>query len=251
MNLTPEQSFLNDIMGGNTASDYSIPKQNIHKPKLPISECQILLKNESKLNDKLLDFFKRNLKKLNGTRTMFEWVIVYEDEVEYYEDQDIDKFPAMILDGDVIFGLTDIKKTLNDLVFPKRAKPSGNGNKQTGAATTTREKPKISESTGDDVRDYFLNDIKKNETCDEVDENNEFGQTLSRRMTAMMEARSKSGMENKSGSSQKNNQSFNTGRNTDEVPSTDVMDIVAQTNTGTGEDDLMEKYWQNQELTDI
>jgi hypothetical protein len=248
MNLTPEQSFLNDVMGGSMpGSDYSIPKHSPLIPKPPVRECQILLKSESKLNDKLLDFFKRNLKKLNGTRTMFEWVVVYEDEVEYYEDQDIDKFPAMVLNGNITFGLTDIKKALNELVFPNKSKPVTNNKRS--QQPSQKDPPKFTDSTGDDVRDYFLNDINKNEKCDEVDETNEFGQTLSRRMTAMMEARAKSGMPSKATSSSLSN--TNTTKNNGEIGSTDVMDIVTKNNTGSGEDDLMERYWQNQELTEI
>jgi hypothetical protein len=275
--LSHEDEFLQQMMGNDDSYNFNAtpipapsPQRHQHQQQRPqLKQLQVLLKSDSRLNDKLLDFFKRNLKKINSCGYIFEWIVVYEDEIEYYESQDINKFPALILEDGVAFGLNEIKMSLNELVNPKVKhvhvnrndnQPRRNDQNNHGNHGSQRQN-NPSESTGDVFRDYLMNDINKNgEKCDEVNENDDFTNSIQRRMTAFSKTRKE--LETKTN---KKNVNLNGNGNTyddedgnDNVnhrsggrqnggDSSNVMDIVKQVNKGSQEDDMMTKFWANQE----
>lgn len=80
-------------------------------------QCKVLLKEKSKLNSKILKYFKKNITDLNNNKLYFEWIAVYEEEEEYYEEQGIDKFPSMIVGNSTITGVTNIIKSLENILY--------------------------------------------------------------------------------------------------------------------------------------
>jgi hypothetical protein len=74
----------------------------------PAQNIKILLtSNASKPNKKLLKYFKQNLQPLNKAGLVFNWIVVYEDEMDLYEDQGITSFPVLI-HTETIVGVADI-----------------------------------------------------------------------------------------------------------------------------------------------
>lgn len=250
-------------------------------------KCRILLKQNSKLNDKLLNYFHKNLGELNHCGIIFEWIVVYEEEVEFYEEQDIDKFPTMVLNGKNIAGMSGIIKQLNNIID---GPVNANGRKSGRNGAQKKNSRSSSKADNGDIKDYLMSQLRDD---DGDEEESDGGFDVSKRMAAMNRARKTAGLHvGSSGTSnpevhdrrrprqkrvtfhnndsdedrtiQSNNrrqggrpQVTNGGRNQhnnyddEQVLSTNTMDLIKNMGDDTVEQDMMEKFWDNMEETDI
>jgi hypothetical protein len=128
----------------------------------------LMLNSKSEFNMKLIRFFKQNLYILNKKGMKFEWVVVFEDEMEMYEQQGLDKFPVMIFNGKNIIGTNSIIDTL-------------------------KGKPPVQEEYHHqaDTRDILYNMIRdKDEGLDDEDN---YSKTITQRMANMNRLRQQHG----------------------------------------------------------
>lgn len=274
--LSPEDTFHKNLISENETTENLYMPKRIAKPNNTntkqimhnlddtsnFTKCKILLKDASKLNKTIIDFFKENLQVLNMSKFMFEWIPVYKEEVEFYDEQGIDKFPVMIINNDNhITGISNILDILENIV---------NKNQNILQNNKQEYKPKRQEPS-EELKDYFMDELnaKGNDDDDDDDDNDKsFSKTVQDRLRNMNSARKKGGLHtldstsesvdnsNKDvfGKSQKksnhtNQSSITTNKST--IGSIDPIDIIKQISTKSGEDDMMNKYWENQEETEL
>lgn len=287
MSLSPEDLYDKQIFDTDTGvsnnSYASPPIQRIsgHKPraKTSLKKCKILLKDESKLNKKLIDFFKRRLLHLNSIGYVFEWIAVYEDELEFYEEQDITKFPMMLCNDEQIPGINNIIKVLSG---------DGESIQKPVRSVTSRKQSAIAKvNNADDLKDYFMGEMNNDDQ--EVDENEGTSTDFSKRMAEMNRSRKNAGLHTTSSS--KSNPEVHENQNTNQrgvanqraaprhpprIPnrapsrvsfqdneddndhcetqlSTNTVDLIKSHGTGDDADDsMMEAFWSRMEdETDI
>jgi hypothetical protein len=293
--------FVNNERTGQVPAynDYS-PSPNLEqpresqRPKLPANAAKVLiLNNPSKLNKKLIKFFVTNLDYMNSKGMFFELIVVYEDEMEHYDEQDITEFPMLIDGREQIAGVDSIINNLRSKISnTKNGRIAGGGNGRGGGGGGGN-----GGGGGDnELRNYFLKELKNDD--DDVDDNDMFANTITQRVAAMNKARSASGqhtirMSNPEihertarSASKHNNYGFNDdvgkyddplqnamqtarrkpytaptpqrGDNLEYIPPEETprydapsaTDIARATSKGSMDDDLMLKYWENQETTD-
>lgn len=263
-------------------------------------KCGVLMKEDSKLNNNVIRYFKNNLHKLNRRNIVFKWVIVYEEEEELYDEQGITKFPTLVYDDVNISGVSNIVRFLDitsqnggDAALDDFNQRSNGGNMQRngnqqgnrnnhgnsqGNRNTPRG-PSVNQiSQGDDIKDYFMNALKDDNM--DMDTEPDPSSEISKRLAAMNNARRSAGMAiNGQGSSnpelheaaakkrvhftdpvddnprnqQYNNygQNNNSRNNTNVQLSTRTMDLIKQGGSGDQDDDMMDKFWANQEETEL
>ena len=207
------------------------------KQQKPLTVAKVLMKQMSKLNEKIVNYFKKNLLDLNASNFVFEWIAVYEEEMEYYEEQGLEKFPVLIVDNINITGVSNIFRYLNDIIESNR----------------TVRKVKKSESIDievDEMHDFLLNELKSNDNDKETDEQEVFSNSIQHRVSAMHSARKAGGMEIKEDDDifVKNSPAPKLNNSADQA-SLKTTDIAKRISKGSGEDDMMDKYWANQEET--
>ncbi len=246
---------------------------------LPPNAIKILILNApSKLNKRLIKFFMSNLEYMNTKGMFFDWIVVYEDEMEHYEEQNITEFPMLITEREKIAGASSIISKLQSMISgTKRASSSyASGNDPDG-----------------ELRNYFLKELD-NKQDDEVDDNDMFKNTLTERIAAMNKTRQASGqhavkttnpeIHERMARSASSNNNYNfddrtrggfdphrytrhtqppvaAGRtdNLEYVPPEETprneapsaADIARYTSNGSIDDQLMMNYWENQETTDM
>lgn len=229
-------------------------RTNKAKNRTPVKILQI--NKNSALNKKLLSFFNTGLDKLNATGYIFDWILVYPEEIDLYEEQGIKSFPVMLIDEKKITGTNAI------IDFFGGAKCK----KVRFAANT-----KISKNDDDMVRNYLLNELD-NKDDDGMDDDEVFANTVTQRINAMNKARGAGGQHTISMSnpeihersarsaSRHNNFDFekrptkNQNLSDSGAGSVDsAANILRKTTSAKGDldDDLMLKFWQNQEETEI
>lgn len=216
--------------------------------KISFNNCQVLLKQSSKLNKKIIEFFKLNLTELNKSGYVFEWISVNEEEIEFYTEQDIDKFPSIVIDNNVVSGISSIISILKGFI---NKKPQ---NKQ----VNKQKKPIINNES--DIKEFLMNEINKND--DEEDEVETQQTNMHKRATEMMSKRSSMGLENPNGSSEDNSEEYNNinkpnnsnQSNNDNVITSDstlnTVNLIKKTGVK-DDDDMLDAFWGNQELTEL
>ena len=218
----------------------------------------LLTSTPNTINKQLIQFFKENLSDLNKRGMVFDWVVVIKDELDLYKEQGITKFPVLMDESQQIIGANAIGKYLDrNIAVSKNEKRPENEN---------------------DVRSYLLNEISN--TKDDVeDEDGEFKNSVMQKMTEMNKMRGSMGqhtlstsnpeMHDQAAVSLKKTQRPNniehpppkhqTPKQTPsknvtfatENPKSEIMQAVKNTKNNDLDDELMEKFWMNQELTEI
>ncbi len=304
--LYPESLDIDKSINYNSSFNFD-GNQKIIKPQNAIgrgskmSNVQVLiLNNPSKINKKLFNFFANNIDTFNQNGIIFEWIIVYEDEMEQYEEQEITEFPVIITDNDHIVGVDMIIDYLSGLVSDTELKtepnyPSRHRSKNKGKKKLNNNKLSNDDS---DIRNYFLKELDNKEEDD--DEDDIFANTVTQRVAMMNKARQKNGqptikMSNPEihertarAASRKNNYKFDNDQNYDDTlqnainnarkninqqtnnrtsePRTNNLeldhdeeefrknnikqtpspvDVAKSTSTGSIDDELMLRYWEN------
>jgi glutaredoxin len=271
--MNPEDIYHNQLLS-QTKDDYRIPEMPTRQMrKQPIkrvyTDVKIFLKDESKLTERLIDYFDRYLTQLNKQGFKFEWIIVTDNEEEFYEDENITKFPTLLVNDENISGVSAIIKTLMNMIkFGADAQvPS------TSVRPPQQAVKSAVEQNDETVRDYFLNSIHDEDNDDDLDEGTKFANDISSRIANMQESRKNGGMP--TGTSNRKSVSFgsdlnqrpgppkNKGRGRDykvttnfnnSAPvSTNMVDIIKfnkKSNKGASdEDSMLEKFYENQEET--
>jgi len=225
-------------------------------------KCQILLKQLSKLNKKLIEFFKRNLTMLNSKGLEFEWISVDDDELEHYEDQNIDKFPTLVMGPNMISGVTNIKNKLLEItssgrldnIQDPRFDPRNDPRNNTRNAIDSNKQASLKINNEESMRDYFMNelDMPGDDNGDEENVSN----TISQRASAMNQARKNMGQHTTSSSAanpevhENGEKRYEPKKNTNNIDSLNTVDII-KNNKNLQDDDMMDKYWANQEETEL
>jgi hypothetical protein len=184
MSVLEEDLFEQQMLGNYNQESEQVYKVYNKQPaqKKQFDQCKIMLKEESTLNKKIINYFMHNLRKLNARDLMFEWIIVYEDEVEFYEEQDITKFPTAIYKDSQITGVSRIIDFLEEFLED-----------DTPVIKSTKKVSKISNDS--DVRDYLYNAIKDSDGDSSDDSGDgDLSKDLSRKFAEMTNARKNVGM---------------------------------------------------------
>ena len=260
MSLSPEEMYYNQLRDTANAGSCNVYDSNYNKPLAQslikpqvLMEYKLLLKNESKLNKELINFFKKNLQNLNKNGLIFDWIIVYNDELEIYADEGISKFPMMITENsDKIIGKTKIIQTLVSAVH--------NNNNPTKTTNKSKKKnPAKSVQSADDMKGYMMNELNRNDDT-EVDDNEVATNDLTRRASIMNEARRNNRMHVGNASSPEiydnrksksvtfaddNDIEENTSRVSPNDAELSVSELMRK-NMKTDDDRLMANFWENQ-----
>lgn len=251
---TPEELYDQQMLSGDNLPTniymQKPPPQQMQVSKPKFINCQVLLKQSSKLNKKIIEFFKRNLLNLNKSGYMFEWISVDEEEVDFYAEQDIDKFPSIIIDDNVIAGVSNITSTLQNFIKPNNHQNNQNNQKQVTKKSNTES----------DLKDYFMNEIDpKGKNADNDDDENETMQiNMHKRAADMLSKRSSMGLENPNAGTSANpevhDQRSNDKSNIDHTNRNEVTNNPNLNTTNlikknpVSEDDKMEAaFWGNME----
>jgi hypothetical protein len=253
---TPEELYDQQMLSGDNIPTNiymqkppqpSQPSRQIQKPKF--NNCQVLLKQSSKLNKKIIDFFKRNLVELNRSGYIFEWILVNEEEIDFYAEQDIDKFPSIVIDNDVIAGISNITSTLKNFIKPKH---------NVQVRQVNNLPPKV--NTESDLKDFFMNEIKQDDNDEDEDETQQTN--MHKKAADMMSQRHSMGLENPNSGTAANpevhdqrnaNKNNNTNDHNDHNTRNEVTSSGDLNTTNfikkTGvkdDDDMMAAFWENQ-----
>jgi len=256
---TPEELYDQQMLSGDNIPTniymQKPPPTQVQKPKF--NNCQVLMKQSSKLNKKIIDFFKRNLVELNRSSYIFEWISVNEEEVDFYAEQDIDKFPSIVINNKVTAGISNITSTLKNIIKPNNSQQP---DRQTGNSN-----PKV--NTESDLKDYFMNEIQPGN--DDEDEDDTQQANMHKKASELMSKRHSMGLENPSiGGTSSNpevhdqrNNSRNNNSNNNNIDHTSRNEVTTNENlnttnlikkTGVKDDDDMEAaFWENQTLTEF
>lgn len=230
-------------------------------------ECKILLKKGSKLNKKLIEFFKTHLEFLNHNGFLFEWIAVYEDEIDFYEEQGIDKFPALIADNNNIYGVKNIMDSISQIISKINEVNYQNNQQSKQSQRSTPAKKYDNMEEGEELNDYMMNMLKSQDKEGDDDDADSAANNLHKRTMAMTKARSDGGLHtvNNDGPADKPEEDI-FGRKTNankarvnrasrpiaqrpEAAGTSVMDILKVTKRNDPDDDLMTKFYENMEET--
>jgi len=269
---SPEELFDQQILSDSSAdyNPYTPTKQPQKQPQpaQPVQQmqtshqmqrrnikCQILLKQLSKLNKKLIEFFKRNLAMLNSKGLEFEWISVDDDELEHYEDQNINKFPTLVMGPNMISGVTNIKNKLLEITSSGRLDsiqdPRNDPRKDPRNNLDSNKQASLKINNDESMRDYFMNelDMPGDDNGDEENVSN----TISQRASAMNQARKNMGQHTASSSAanpevhENGEKRYEHKKNTDSLNTVDII----KNNKNLQDDDMMDKYWANQEETEL
>lgn len=247
---------------GKLIASKPVAKKNTVKIKM------FILNKPSQLNKQLFKFLRSDIEHLNKKKDFeFEWIIVYEDEMEYYEEQNMTEFPCIMFNQQCIAGTNAIINTL-------RGKKIENNSKMDGG----------------ELNSYLMKEINNIENDEDLDESDIFAQSLTARMAEMNKIRNKNGqhagrvsnqeIHERTGSNimkrpgqqripQRQHQKTQNPRDQnrcqmqrdnnlqnnklEETPAASIptaAEIVEATaKHGDMDDDLMQKFWQNNEET--
>lgn len=232
MSLSPEDIYHQQMFND---------KQIIKKKRPVVEKSKVLLMQSSKLNKKVINYFKSNLVRLNQLGLVFEWVPVDESEVEFYEEQDITKFPALMTKEENIFGLNNIIEFLDNLDKPKEA--------HTIPPSKFKNEP-------DEMKSYFMSKLDE----DDEDEDDNYKNDLSKKAAEMSRMRKTNGQHSSTASNPEVHEKSRKKVTFKEVSKKEkpfnqminAVDIVKNNKSSNSEDnDMMQKFWENQEETDL
>lgn len=257
-----------------------------HKKALPSNAIKVfILDKPSNVNKRLIKFFKANLDYMNKKGLFFDWEIVYEDEVDFYEDQNITEFPLMMYNDDHIVGANAIIDALKTPSSNKKQYHSGGDRGSHGShggrgGNGGRRPGNVNIDNEENLKDYFTKELE-NKDDDDMDDDEIFANTITQRVAAMNKARTVNGqpsvkMSNpevyeRTARDASRNKTYNFNENQQPVRRDDnlayhdnqtetagasTVDILRQKkkngSADTQMDDQMEmQFWENQEMTDI
>lgn len=210
--------------------------------------CKVLLVNKkNSFNQKLIKFFKDNLDHLNGNNIVFDWIPVYEDEIELYSEQNITKFPCLVINDNNIHGTNAI---INFLMSKLKS--------------NSKNKYQVNRPENEDeVRDFLMHEIKETEKDEDQDEDDKFRNTISQKMADMNKMRGKMGLHTMSQTNPEMHDKMapKKVRFEDQTPvqknieytsnQPTPSEIIKRNSNGDMDDDLMARFWENNELTEI
>jgi hypothetical protein len=234
MSLSPEDIYHQQMFND---------KQIIKKKKPVVEKSKVLLMQSSKLNKKVINYFKSNLFRLNQLGLVFEWIPVDESEVEFYEEQDITKFPALMTKEENIFGLNNIIEFLDNLDKPKEAQA------QTIPSSKFKNEP-------DEMKSYFMSKLDEDDEDEDDKDKNDF----SKKAAEMSRMRKSNGQHSSTSSNPEVHEKSRKKVTFKEVSKKEkpfnqminAVDIVKNNKSSNSEDnDMMQKFWENQEETDL
>ena len=295
MPLSPEEFYDQQILNESIDSENiysSNPVQQAHakrgKQAKKMTRCRVLLMNHDKQdekdNEKVIKYFHDKLYKLNKTGLIFEWIPVYEEELEFYEDQDIEKFPTIVINDEKISGFKGIIRYLNNIINGPVNSNRGNAGQRATGQAPRKQKPVIPAGNGEDMKDYFMAQLNNNK--DDADDEEDKGLDISKRLAKMNQARKSVGLHvggttgnpevhdlngrnNRARAPPRGNQArvpardqyddYDDDNDTTEVTqrgsggplSLNTMDLIKQMGDDSVEQDMMEKFWDNMEETDM
>jgi hypothetical protein len=273
MVLSPEEQYHQDIYNEeNDNTNIYIPKTPTVSnaptvtpipPSMPAPQekklivAQVLMKQMSKLNEKIINYFKDNLSELNANSYVFEWIAVHDEEIDYYEEQGIEKFPILIIDDVNITGVSNILKYLDSIIgsdIIAQSPPQRPATQPLAKPTAQTKK-----ETDEEMHEFLLQELKSNDADKEEDEQDSFSNNISQRFSEMRNARKAGGMEKSNNEDAdifkktmptlaKPSKSGSPSTPTDKI-SLNTVDLIKKTSKSGGEDDMMRKFWENQEET--
>jgi hypothetical protein len=140
---------------------------------MALYNAEIILKdNPSKFNRELTEFIKRNLSKIiNKGRIRFSYTIVGQNQLAELRKKGIKGLPAMVINGNPIVGVPNIKEILRKRV-------------------QTSKKPAKQKTNEEMMNEYFQNAI--NDTSKDDDDENPQNIDYSRRLQQAQEERAAS-----------------------------------------------------------
>lgn len=250
-----------------------------YKNTKPRDAIQIILTNKpSQINKKLLKFLNNNLEALNTNNLIFEWIIVYPEEMKQYKEQNITKFPVLIPVGgmDNPDSYQEGLNSIFDFIKSQLISQNERNIKKMGK----------NENGEYDINNYLLEQMKE-EDDDDIDEEKEFASTIQQKCAELYKARDPAGQHTKSMSnpeisekiakaaSKQNGFGFSNqniakpiqkrktkGSRKDNIKTTEhgetnggglsPQEILRKSKRGPADmdDDLMDNFWENQTTSD-
>lgn len=260
MQLSPEEQYHQNIINDDKIEeDYttktkpvpmSIPRQAAQKKSY--IKYKILMKQNSQLNKKIINYFKQNLLILNKNLFVFEWIAVYDEELEHYEEQSIDKFPALV-GRSIVMGVSNIIQALDTLINVNQP--------------VKRISPQSKKETDEEMHDFLLNELKSKDAEKDDDDQDNISNTISQRVSSMNKSRADNGLHamGKPGAvaeSDSDDDIFTKTPTLSMAKKTPLKtaaptkalttsELIQATTKGDDEDKMMSQFWQNQEETEM
>ncbi len=153
----------------------------------------LILNNPSKINKTLLKFFTKNIDIMNQNGMIFDWIVVYEDEMEQYEEQEITEFPVLVFKNEHIIGADAIINYLLEGIPEENLKSSQVSKKNKNYLNSDHRRKSITSinasgvGADSDIRNYFLRELDNHQ--EDADEDDIFANTVTQRVAAMNKAR--------------------------------------------------------------
>lgn len=261
MQLSPEEQYHQNIINDDKIEeDYpskakpmpmSIPRPASQKK--PYVKYKILMKQNSQLNKKIINYFKQNLSILNKNLFVFEWIVVYDEELEHYEEQNIDKFPALV-GRSIIMGVSNIIQALDTLVSNTQV-------------PVKRSSPQSKKETAEEMHDFLLNELKSKDAEKDDDDQDNISNTISQRVSSMNKSRADNGLHamgkpSAVAESDSDDDIFTKTPTLSMAKKTPTKasaptkalttsELIQATTKGDDEDKMMSQFWQNQEETEM
>lgn len=264
MALSPEEQYHQNISNNENEEDVYAQSTNKIMP-VPMSiprpapekkqyvKYKVLLKQGSQLNKKIINYFKQNLSILNQSLCVFEWIAVYDEEIEYYDEQGIDKFPALILGNNNTMGITNIIQTLDNVTKTIKT-----------ISTVQRKGPQTKKETEEEMHEFLLRELKSKDADKEDDEQDSISNTISQRVSTMNKSRADNGLHamGKSSTIAESDSDedifVKTPALAPQLKKTNASakllttsELIKATTKGDDEDKMMSQFWQNQEETEM
>jgi membrane-associated HD superfamily phosphohydrolase len=206
----------------------------------------ILSNKPSVLNKKLIKFFNLNLASLNKASLVFEFEIAYPDQIEKYISRGITNYPILINKTTKVIGVEKIIQYLKQNVDTYNKKIINKTDndyldefwKKTMGSVKINESGQIDEEDDEDETPDISKKIQK--AFQERNDTTEFDQSK------------KGGSKNPTSSSHNNNIKqghTNINNNSSIVDESPVASLknMGKSNKDMGDDDLMAKFFENQE----
>lgn len=230
--------------------------------QISLTRCKILMKQNSQLNKQIINYFKQNLHTFNKNGFVFEWIGVHEEEMEFYEEQGIEKFPVLIADDNTVVGISNILKSLNQVIASFSRTNSG---RQSTVKTPQRQEPQSKKETEEEMHDFLLRELKSKDAEKGDDDQDNISNTISQRVSSMNQSRKDNGLHSMGGGAppRNNGPGSDSDSEADErvfmQPAKPVKkkavlttsELIKKTTKGDDEDRMMSKFWENQEETEM
>src|SRR6476620_1462730 len=278
MSLSPEEEFEQNILSEPMAERNSVYKKNIAKVPRKYIKCEVLLKHRGRLNQKIITYFSKNLRNLNAEGIKFDWIAVYDEELDFYEEQDIHRFPTLIVNDNKVDGLSNIFKFLSSImnngagIINTYFNRNGKSEQRNNQDERRDDQQNNVVSTREELKYYMAAELNKGKTSsggfqdDESDDEDKID--FSKKSAEMIKSRQSAGMAIASSSTvnpevqEKNNYKKNNSKknvtwkdsNTHNDSLTkNAMNVINESrgNGADADDELTQKYWADKVGLDV